>query len=121
MVNSSWTKGHIDRLLRPFGYRDDAAEVDEVPIEPTVVIEPVIDGLRQRKSTKEPGNVVQVVKKGKKFNVSTIVYPPCDTLAFSTLSLESRQNTILSVAQFRLVLFFLFRKAFVTWADCLYR
>lgn len=93
MVNSSWTKAHIDRLVRPFGYRDDAPDEEEAQ-------DVVSDQLRDRKAS----TTTIEAKRTPRFKVATIVYPPCDTVAFSALSLESRQRIILSVAQFRRVL-----------------
>ena len=92
MVNSSWTKAHIDRLVRPFGYRDDAPDEE-------VVEDVVSDRLRNRKATTTPVDRITTPR----FKVATIVYPPCDTVAFSALSLDSREQVILSVAQFRSV------------------
>lgn len=102
MVNSSWTKGHIDRLCRPIGFRDDAAEEDEGHVAPTADASAPTDGLRRRKNGE---GVVKSLPSKRRFKIATIVYPPCDTLAFSSLPLTSRQNLILSVAQFRHVNF----------------
>ncbi|KAG8741162.1 asparagine-linked glycosylation protein [Ceratobasidium sp. 428] len=64
MVNSSWTKNHVDYLLN--------------------------------------NSVSPVVSLSAKTNrVSTIVYPPCDTKAMSSFSLENREKIIMSLAQFR--------------------
>lgn len=103
MVNSTWTQGHINRLLRPFGWRDDADE-EEVAIEPFVVTEDVSGGLRYRGAAAEKQvSGEDVVSGEKRFKVAKIVYPPCDTLSLAALPLEMRENLILSVAQFRCV------------------
>lgn len=109
MVNSTWTQSHINRLLRPFGWRDDADE-EEVPVEPSVVAEEAPGDLRNRSRAVEAMEVVEAVKveeEKRKFKVAKIVYPPCDTLSLAALPLELRENLILSVAQFRSVSFFL--------------
>lgn len=99
MVNSSWTKGHVNRLLRPFGWRDDADDPEDI-IDPTVVVGKQETTLRNRGKEEVVG---KVGVRTKKFKTATIVYPPCDTLSLASLPLSRRENIILSVAQFRSV------------------
>jgi alpha-1,2-mannosyltransferase len=101
MVNSSWTKGHVNRLLKPFGWRDDADEPEE-EVEPTVVS----NGDEETTLRARGGGgkeVVEKVVRTKRFKTATIVYPPCDTISLASLPLSPRENIILSVAQFRSV------------------
>lgn len=110
-MNSTWTKGHVDRLLRPFGWRDDAPDA-----EPTIEvggnssattsgIDPVTaSNLRSREKKELPMLANEASGSSpRRFKVATIVYPPCDTLSLSSLPLEFRERVILSVAQFRFV------------------
>lgn len=109
MVNSTWTKNHINRLLRPFAYRDDAAdpeeeEEEEIVVEPkaaSTAIQDVIKVKNRSKDNKDLENVKGAVEKEKRFKIATTVYPPCDTISLAALPLELRQQIILSVAQFR--------------------
>lgn len=110
MVNSTWTKNHINRLLRPFAYRDDAADPEEdEKIEDIIESEgastSIQDATEVKKRLKDVVDTkevkVQVQKKEKRFKIATTVYPPCDTISLAALPLESRQQIILSVAQFR--------------------
>jgi hypothetical protein len=103
MVNSTWTKGHIDHLLRPFGWRDDAPDEEEEQEEAKVVEESPTATLRRRGVQKYDKKIEPVERKNPKFRVTKTVYPPCDTNALSILPLELRENIILSVAQFRFV------------------
>lgn len=128
MVNSTWTNQHINHLLKPFGWRDDADEEDEeeraeeLCASSTAVAsaadvdgqgESAEDGLRRRKESwkkVDERKLQQEAEEEKarqamkvKFRKARTVYPPCDTLAFASLPLEMRENIILSVAQFRSV------------------
>jgi len=77
MVNSSWTKNHIDAIL----CHSDPL-LDLVHLFPPLVFLKV---LGPRISPKE----------------AQIVYPPCDTREIAKFSLQGRERVILSVAQFR--------------------
>jgi len=77
MVNSSWTKNHIDAILNhsdPF--------LEAVHLLPPLVF------LRRLTSSTPP-------------KAARIVYPPCDTREMATFPLEGRERIVLSVAQFR--------------------
>lgn len=105
MVNSTWTKRHVDRMLRPFHWHDDEDDIDHQTLSPISLTTPASDhsdGLRSRAPVKLTSSAITTTTTvGRKY--ATIVYPPCDTLAFSSLPLERSGNIILSVAQFRLV------------------
>ncbi|PFH54018.1 glycosyltransferase family 4 protein [Amanita thiersii Skay4041] len=73
MVNSTWTKNHVDAIL---GHSDLLLDL--------LHVYPLLFPSRHL-SPKS----------------ARIVYPPCDTRAMSTFSLEHRERVILSVAQFR--------------------
>lgn len=73
MVNSTWTHGHVQRLLSPITLRDEHEAEDRKPADAQAPT-------RLRAS---------------------IVYPPCDTASLSKLSLEGRERIIFSLAQFR--------------------
>lgn len=77
MVNSSWTKNHIDSILQ---HSDLLLDVFHV-----IFWFLPIQKLRGRKA----------------LNSARIVYPPCDTREMAEFSLTPREHVILSVAQFR--------------------
>ncbi|KXN80614.1 GDP-Man:Man(3)GlcNAc(2)-PP-Dol alpha-1,2-mannosyltransferase [Leucoagaricus sp. SymC.cos] len=83
MVNSSWTKNHIDSILQ---YHDIL--LDTLHLSPPFVITNLLTG-------------VVYPRKGKPPTSARIVYPPCDTREMSSFDLTGRQQIILSVAQFR--------------------
>lgn len=97
MVNSTWTKNHIDYLLRPIFQRDEAHETLDSEAEPAAEQDPA--GLRQRNASKsgqrESPTTATVGKTAQ------IVFPPCETDSLMSLPIEVRENLILSVAQFR--------------------
>ncbi|KAK4046703.1 asparagine-linked glycosylation protein [Microbotryomycetes sp. JL201] len=107
MVNSSWTRDHINHLLKPFGYRDDVENdvtqdaQNEVfaATSATASTEPGSATLRERRSTKPATSAA--ITTGSRFQKSRILYPPCDTTVLARLPIEVRENLILSVAQFR--------------------
>ena len=72
MVNSTWTKNHVDSILQ----RSDLL-LDLLHVFPVL-------GFSQAKPI-----------------TAHIVYPTCDTRAISDYSLNFREHIILSVAQFR--------------------
>lgn len=130
VVNSTWTKRHIDRLLRPFGRRDDddepgadcvdtASELDEMRSTQVSLQSDESTEIRQRgtanRAEVDPGSNKEPLKKqaGSKhmvqsaarttFRTTKVVYPPCDTLHLSALPLTAQRTPgmILSLAQFR--------------------
>ena len=81
MVNSSWTKGHVDSILQ---YSDKL--LDTIHLLPPLVL---LELLSRRRS--------ECPKEAQ------IVYPSCDTRQMAVLPLEGRERVILSIAQFRSV------------------
>jgi len=84
MVNSSWTKGHVDSILQ---YSDL-----------------LLDGLHLL----PPLVFIKLFTARNAPSTARIVYPPCDTREMAAFPLIPRQRIILSVAQFRFGLSFLF-------------
>ncbi|KAJ3485386.1 hypothetical protein NLI96_g5000 [Meripilus lineatus] len=80
MVNSSWTKGHVDTILQ----HSDSL-LDFLHLLPPF---PLLRFLLRRKSHKPPSS-------------ARIVYPPCDTREMTKFPLGHRERIILSIAQFR--------------------
>ncbi|KAF9262849.1 glycosyltransferase family 4 protein [Marasmius fiardii PR-910] len=80
MVNSSWTKNHVDSILR---HSDPLIDFLHF-ISPPLLI------FRYLASQ----NATPVTS-------SRIVYPPCDTREMAKFPLENRERVIVSVAQFR--------------------
>lgn len=85
MVNSSWTKNHIDSILQ---HHDTL--LDTLHLWPPIVLFNFLN------SWISP-------KKSERITSARIVYPPCDTREMSIFPLDNREHVILSVAQFRLV------------------
>lgn len=79
MVNSSWTKSHIDAILQ---YSD--------PLLDTIHLLP-------------PFSLIHLFTKSRGLTAARTVYPPCDTREIAKFPLEDRGLVILSVAQFRFV------------------
>ncbi|KAI0684595.1 hypothetical protein C8T65DRAFT_748628 [Cerioporus squamosus] len=79
MVNSSWTKNHIDSILQHTDPLLDAIHL----LPPLVLLE-----LLSRKRSDCPV-------------AAQIVYPSCDTRQMAVFPLEGRERVILSIAQFR--------------------
>jgi len=75
MVNSSWTKAHIDSIL----YHDNGFLNILTYLPPLVFLRSSLAALKP----------------------AEIVYPPCDTRELAELPLEDRGRTIVSLAQFR--------------------
>jgi len=75
MVNSSWTKAHIDSIL----YHHNGFHNILTYLSPLIFLRSSLAGLRP----------------------TGIVYPPCDTRELAELPLEGRGRTIVSLAQFR--------------------
>ncbi|KAH9948253.1 mannosyltransferase [Amylocystis lapponica] len=78
MVNSSWTKNHVDAILQHTDPLLDAIHL----LTPLVIFKVTSNQHSSPKSAR-------------------IIYPPCDTREMVKLSLEGRERVILSVAQFR--------------------
>lgn len=74
MVNSSWTKGHVDSIL----LHSDRL-LDFLHYLPPLFL----------------------LTSGGSRTPSRVVYPPCDTREMAAMPLSGRQRLILSVAQFR--------------------
>jgi len=90
MVNSSWTKNHVDAILAhsdPFLYliHFPLTFIGGLFLSLTRALDP---------SSRTRGNHVTPKQ-------ANIVYPPCDTRALSDLPLERRPSLLLSIAQFR--------------------
>ncbi|KDQ26009.1 glycosyltransferase family 4 protein [Pleurotus ostreatus PC15] len=77
MVNSSWTKAHVDSILKHSDITIDI--LHKLVLFPFKLILP---------AHQSPDN-------------AAIVYPPCDTKELAQFPLEGREHTILSIAQFR--------------------
>lgn len=77
MVNSSWTKAHVDSILKHSDITIDI--LHKLVLLPFKLILPP----HQSPDT------------------AAIVYPPCDTKELAQFPLEGREHTILSIAQFR--------------------
>lgn len=78
MVNSSWTKNHVDSILQHH----------DVIFDTLALFNPlnILDCLNTRHTSPK---------------TARIVYPPCDTREMATFALANRERIILSVAQFR--------------------
>ncbi|KAI0365333.1 mannosyltransferase [Pilatotrama ljubarskyi] len=79
MVNSSWTKNHIDSILQ---HQDTLLDLVHC-LPPFVLLR-----LLSRSRSRSP-------------KAAQIVYPSCDTRQLAQFSLEGRERVILSIAQFR--------------------
>ncbi|EMD39617.1 glycosyltransferase family 4 protein [Gelatoporia subvermispora B] len=79
MVNSSWTKNHIDSILQ---YADPL--LDALHFLPPLILIKIL-----------------LSSSGTPPKSAEIVYPPCDTREMEKFPLERRERVILSVAQFR--------------------
>ncbi|KAI0770680.1 mannosyltransferase [Fomes fomentarius] len=79
MVNSSWTKGHVDSILQ---HTDRL--LDAIHLFPPLVLLQILS----RKHSDCPES-------------AQIVYPSCDTRQMAVFASERRERVILSIAQFR--------------------
>ncbi len=79
MVNSSWTKGHVDSILQ---HRDIL--LDTIHLLPPLLLLKFLS-----------------LKGSQSPKAAQIVYPSCDTRQMSVFALEERERVILSIAQFR--------------------
>src|SRR5688572_18834753 len=84
MVNSTWTKNHIDSIVR---HSDPLLGFFHLFITPFLWIKQQLGAPRSAR----------------------IVYPPCDVRPLTAFSLHNRERVILSVAQFRFAVIFAFR------------
>lgn len=91
MVNSTWTKEHVDGIL---GYRD-------------WVLDPLVGGV-QGVLGMVPFSGIGMGTRGVERESmpperAQIVYPPCETQELVGFPLEGRERVIISIAQFRCV------------------
>lgn len=77
MVNSSWTKNHVDSILQH------------------------TDTLLDYLHILSPLSLLHLLHPYNPPRTARIVYPPCDTREMTKFSLERRERVILSIAQFR--------------------
>ena len=78
MVNSSWTKNHVDSILQHYDILLDAIHM---------LLPPLF--------------LIKFLVPQKGPQTAKIVYPPCDTREMVKFSLSNRERVVLSVAQFR--------------------
>ena len=89
MVNSSWTKNHVDAIL---AHTDSLLDFIHLPLTLTGGLTlSIIRALAHSSPTRAHAAPKRAV----------IVYPPCDTLALSQFPLDGRPSLLLSLAQFR--------------------
>ena len=101
MVNSSWTKNHVDAILT---YSDPLLDLIHSPL--TFIGKLFFSFTRAL----APRSTIRTHVTPKQAN---IVYPPCDTNALSHLPLERHPSLLLSLAQFRYETPFFFWSALV--------
>jgi alpha-1,2-mannosyltransferase len=89
MVNSSWTKNHVDAIL---AHSDPFLDLLHLPL---TSIGGMFLSLIRTLARSSPSRAYTAPKRAE------IVYPPCDTHALSHLPLKRRPSLILSLAQFR--------------------
>ncbi|KAH9974362.1 mannosyltransferase [Lactifluus volemus] len=89
IVNSSWTKNHIDAIL---AHADPVLDLIHFPL---ISIGGVALSLCHALAHSFPRYTHVTPKR------ATIVYPPCDTHALSQLPLDRPPSLLLSLAQFR--------------------
>ncbi|KAI0267331.1 mannosyltransferase [Gloeopeniophorella convolvens] len=89
MVNSSWTKKHVDAVL---AHSDPLLDALHTPL---VLLGGIARSFVHVFALPFPTHTHATPKE------ATIVYPPCDTLALARLPLEPRGALLLSLAQFR--------------------
>lgn len=83
MVNSTWTKNHVDAVL------DYAAKDTLLATIHSIIVSLVC-------------NLLTALRTEKVAHLPTrIVYPPCDTKQMSAFQLTGRSRLVLSLAQFR--------------------
>lgn len=98
MVNSSWTKNHVDAIL---AHSDPLLDLLHLPL---TFVGSLALSVVHILAQSTPSRVHAAPKR------ALIVYPPCDTLALSHFPLDGRPSLLLSLAQFRYEfrLFFLY-------------
>jgi len=89
MVNSTWTKNHVDSILK---HNDSLFETPHIALHAlftpfSLLSSILVPSLSAYKSVTP--------------DEAKIVYPPCDTRAMTDFSLQGREHIILSIAQFR--------------------
>ena len=94
MVNSSWTKSHVDAIL---AHSDPFLDLIHLPV---TFIGGLFLSLTRALALSSPARVHVPPKRAE------IVYPPCDTQALSHLPLGRDPLLLLSIAQFRYVILF---------------
>ena len=83
MVNSTWTKNHVDAVLN-YGSSDPVlSTIHSISASVSLNLWPFM----------------RVATPPR--NETRIVYPPCDTKQMSTFAFAGRERNILSLAQFR--------------------
>ncbi|KAL0579865.1 asparagine-linked glycosylation protein [Marasmius crinis-equi] len=80
MVNSSWTKNHVDSILR---HSDPLLDFFHLVIPPLLILRFLAS------------------RNDKPVTSARIVYPPCDTREMARFPLTDRERVIVSIAQFR--------------------
>jgi alpha-1,2-mannosyltransferase len=90
MVNSSWTKNHVDAIL---AYSDPLLHLIHFPLTSIGGLFLSLTGALAPSSRTRSNHVTP--------KQASVVYPPCDTRALSNLPLERRPSLLLSLAQFR--------------------
>ncbi|KAI8447131.1 family 4 glycosyltransferase [Phakopsora pachyrhizi] len=105
MVNSTWTKNHIVRLLQPCYKRHKPQESDNRATSASTIIPQPIEkidlNLRNRhhqKSSLNSNTADRIVENSIEVKV---VYPPCDVMSLIRFPLLPRSSIILSISQFR--------------------
>jgi alpha-1,2-mannosyltransferase len=89
MVNSSWTKNHIDAIL---AHSDPLLDLIHLPL---TFAGSLALSVIHTLALSSPARAHATPKR------ALIVYPPCDTLALSHFPLDGRPSLLLSLAQFR--------------------
>ncbi|TFY51958.1 hypothetical protein EVG20_g10766 [Dentipellis fragilis] len=91
MVNSSWTKNHVDSIL---AYSDPLLDALHMPLE--VIILPLRLIFKYILPTVSANKIPRTTPKE-----ALIVCPSCDTREMSKLPLEGRERMVISICQFR--------------------
>ena len=89
MVNSSWTKNHVDAIL---AHSDPLLDLLHLPI---TFVGSIALSVVRKLAQPTPSRAHAAPRR------ALIVYPPCDTLALSHFPLDGRPSLLLSLAQFR--------------------
>ena len=89
MVNSSWTKNHVDAIL---AHSDPLLDLIHLPL---TFVGGLALSVVHALALPSPARAHVTPKQ------AVIVYPPCNTLALSQFPLDARPSLLLSLAQFR--------------------